>query len=129
MSEHSHITAPEPTAETAPFWEAANQGRLVLKRCLDTGTVFYPPRTISPFTGQAKTDWIEASGTGTLYSFSVTKRQGTEHCIAYVELSEGPIILSALTECNFDNLEIGQPLRVVFVPSENGQMVPMFTAA
>jgi len=129
MSEEGHITAPEPNADTIPYWEAANEGRLILKRCLGTDKAFHPPRDHSPYTGQAETDWIEASGAGTLYSFSVSKRQGFDHCIAYVELAEGPIILSALTECNFDTLEIGQPVRVVFVASETGQMVPMFTSA
>ena len=129
MSEQSLPTAPERTPETDAFWDAANDGRLLLKRCAGTGKVFHPPRTISPFTGQADTDWTEASGRGTVYSFSVTRRRGTEHCIAYVELDEGPIILSALVECDFDAVQIGQPVRVVFVPSSSGQMVPMFTPA
>ncbi len=129
MSEQNHITAPEPNADTAPYWEAANESRFILKRCLGTEKTFHPPRDHSPFTGLAETDWLEASGTGTLYSFSVSKRQGLDHCIAYVELTEGPIILSALTQCDFDSLEIGQPVHVVFVASENGQMVPMFTCA
>lgn len=118
--------APEPNVETAAFWDAANEGRLLLKRCLGTGKVFHPPRTISPFTGLSATEWTEASGMGTLYSFSVTKRHGTTHCIAYVELAEGPIILSALTDCDFDNVRIGQPVRAVFVPSASGQLIPMF---
>lgn len=119
-------TAPEPTAETAAYWEAANEGRLLLKRCVGTGKAFHPPRTISPFTGLAETEWSEATGTGKLYSFSVTKRHGTTHCIAYIELVEGPIILSTLTDCDFDSVRIGQSVRVVYVPSASGQLVPMF---
>jgi len=94
MSEQGHITSPEPNVETAAYWEAANEGRLILKRCVKTGKAFHPPRSHSPFTGLADTDWIDASGTGTLYSFSVLRRKDSEHCIAYVELTEGPIIMS-----------------------------------
>ena len=127
MSEQTQITAPEPTVETAAYWDAADEGRFLLKRCLGTGRAFHPPRTISPFTGQAETDWIEARGTGTIYSFCVSKQQGAEHCIAYVELAEGPILLSALTGCDFAEVAIGQPVRVVFVPCATGRHVPMFT--
>jgi len=129
MSEQNSITSPEPTVETAAYWEAANAGRFILKRCQSTGKAFFPPRNHSPFTGLAETDWIDASGTGTLYSFSVMRRKDSVSCIAYVELSEGPIIQSAIKDCDFDSLEIGQTVQVLFVPSENGQMVPMFTAA
>lgn len=65
-------------------------------------------------------------GSGRLYSYNVTKRHGTAHCIAYVELAEGPIILSTLTDCAFDQVRIGLHVRVVFVPSTSGQLIPMF---
>jgi len=127
MSEQKLPTSPVRTPETDMFWDAANEKRLLLKRCNGTGKAFHPPRTISPFTGSADTEWVEASGKGTIYSLSVTKRKGTEHAIVYVELPEGPIILSALTDCDFDAAAIGQSVKVAFVPSENGQLVPMFT--
>jgi uncharacterized OB-fold protein len=33
----SQITSPEPNNETAEFWAAANENRLILRRCKDTG--------------------------------------------------------------------------------------------
>lgn len=119
--------APEPTSETAEFWDAANEGRLLLKRCLGSGRAFHPPRRISPFTGRPETEWFEASGAGAIYAFNVTQRCGAPHCIAYVKLAEGAIILSALTGCDVDRLQIGQPVQVTFVPSASGQLLPMFT--
>ena len=129
MTSATVSVAPEVNPETAPFWDAANDDKLMLKRCLDTGKAFYPPRTLSPFTGSAQTEWLEASGTGTVYSFSVSKRTEVPQCIAYIELTEGPIILSALTECDFDTVQIGQSVRVAFTPGPNGQKVPLFTLA
>ncbi|MBT9386617.1 OB-fold domain-containing protein [Pseudooceanicola sp. CBS1P-1] len=119
--------APEPTSETAEFWDAANEGRLLLKRCLGSGRAFHPPRRISPFTGRPETEWFEASGAGKIYAFSITQRCGAPHCIAYVKLAEGPIILSALTECDVSSVQIGEPVKVTFVPSASGQLLPMFT--
>ena len=48
------------------------------------------------------------------------------YCIAYVELAEGPIMLTNILTDDFDSLRIGQPVRVQFVPSADGQRVPMF---
>lgn len=127
MSVQQLPISPDITAETAAFWEAANEGRLLLRRCTGTDTVFHPPRTISPFTGLVETEWSQVSGDGIIYSFSVTKRHGTEHCIVYVQLAEGPIILSALVDCDFETVEIGQAVSVVFKTSVNGQLIPMFT--
>lgn len=120
-------TSPQPWPETAPFWEAANAGRLQLMRCRDTGQVFHYPRAHSPFTGRANVEWIEASGLGTLYSFSVLPRANPPYCIAYVTLAEGPIMMSNIITDDFARLAIGQAVRVVFVASADGQLVPMFT--
>lgn len=118
---------PRITAETAPFWDAANDGKLMLKRCIESGKAFYPPRNFSPFTGSTKTEWFEASGNGTVYSYSLSKRGENPQGLAYIELDEGPIILSAITDCDLDAVEIGQKVRVVFVAAPEGQNIPMFT--
>lgn len=118
--------SPQPWPETAVFWEAANQNRLLLRRCLSTGKAYYYPRNHSPFTGRDNTEWMEASGEGVLYSFSVMPRAQPPYCIAYVVLAEGPIMLTNVLTDDFDSLRIGQPLRVRFEPSQDGQLVPMF---
>ena len=43
------LTSPHITPESAPFWDAANRGQLLLRRCLDTGKAYYYPRDHSPF--------------------------------------------------------------------------------
>lgn len=118
--------SPQIWPETTPYWEAANEGRLLLRRCLDTGRAYHYPRLHSPFTGSSNTEWIAASGKGTVYSFSVLPRAQPPYCIAYVELDEGPIMLSNLLAQDFASLRIGQAVQVRFVASANGQMVPMF---
>lgn len=126
LDAHVHVS-PEMTPETAPFWEAANEERFMLKRCTGTGKAFHPPRTHSPFTGLAETEWFEASGQGTVYSFSVIEKKGVSSCIAYIQLAEGPIVLSAMTGCAPDAVHIGQQVRTAFVADAAGQKVAMFT--
>lgn len=127
MSELHMAASPDVSPETADYWHAANDGHLLLRRCKGTGQAFHYPRTVSPFTGQPDTDWIEASGRGTVYSYSVSTRQGAPHCIAYITLEEGPTVLSNLVNCDFAQVRIGQPVQVLFASTPNGQRVPVFT--
>jgi uncharacterized OB-fold protein len=121
-----HLHAPHINAENAPFWAAANQERLLLRRCLDTGKPYYYPRDHSPFTGSTHTDWIVASGDGTLYSFSYSSRDNQIHCIAYITLDEGPTMLSVISCEDPQQLRIGQRVKVAFAASPTGQKVPIF---
>lgn len=123
------ITTMMIDADHQTFWQAANQGKLMLKRCIDSGRPFYPPRRFSPFTGSERTDWIEACGRGTLYSFSQTWRNGVEHCLAYIELAEGPIIMSNLIDYQSDAIVIGMAVELRFVVDPRGQSIPVFGPA
>ena len=120
------IPAPQITDEVASFWVAANEQRLQLRRCRGTARAYYPPWERSPFTGSLDTELFDASGLGTLYSFSVLLRTAAPYCLAYVTLDEGPIVLTNIHAPDFSALRIGQRLRVVFVDSDSGQKVPMF---
>lgn len=115
----------EALPATNPFWDGAAAGRLMLQRCLDTGTVFYYPREFSPFTGGA-TEWIEASGKGEVYSCSVSKRTLPGHCLAYVRLAEGPLMLTNIEADNLESIAIGQQVEVFFRPDAAGRMTPYF---
>ena len=69
-----------------PYYEAAGQGKLLLKKCAACGEVHFYPRGICPFCLSDKVSWQEAKGTGTIYTYSVTRRGGpVPYCIAYVK--------------------------------------------
>jgi uncharacterized protein len=123
------IVAPSVTPDTQPFWDAAAAGRLLVKRCLACREHHHYPRTICPFCGSDRTEWRDASGRGTIYSFSVMRRVPAPYAIAYVTLEEGPTMMTNIVDCNLDTIRIGQPVRVVFKPSDGGPPVPMFTPA
>jgi uncharacterized OB-fold protein len=129
IAQERAIPAPPVNPETQPFWDAAASGRLLLKRCDACGAVHYYPRALCPFCGSARTEWMEASGRGTVYSYSVFRRTPVPYAIAYVALAEGVTMLTNLVDCDLDALRIGQPVRVVFKPSTGGPPVPMFAPA
>ena len=57
------------------------------------------------------------------------RRAPIPYCIAYVELAEGPRIMSNIVDCDLDSIKIGQVVKLVFKPSEGGPPVPMFAPA
>lgn len=123
------LTAPTPNPETEAFWKAAEENRLLIGRCLTTGRAFFYPRALSPFTLSNQVEWVEASGRGTIYTYSFMARAPEPFAIAYVELEEGPMILTNIVDCDADDIKIGMPVRLVFKPSEGGPPVPMFRPA
>ncbi|WP_083654804.1 Zn-ribbon domain-containing OB-fold protein [Burkholderia sp. SRS-W-2-2016] len=123
------IPAPRALPEALPFWEAANEGRLLVKRCVDCGETHYYPRDICPHCLSANTEWLDATGLGTIYSFSPMGKDEARYTLAYVTLDEGVTMLTNLVDCDFAALTIGQRVRLVFKPSDGGYPVPMFTPA
>jgi uncharacterized OB-fold protein len=130
MAAHARtIPAPQTTPETEPFWDAAAAGRLVVKHCTACDRPHHYPRSICPFCGSDRTEWRPASGRGTVYAYSVMRRATPPYAIAYVTLEEGVTVLTNLVDCDLDAIRIGQPVRVVFRPTDGGPPVPVFTPA
>ena len=112
----------------APYFEAATEGQLLLKRCADCDKTYYYPRPICPFCMSDDTTWVEASGGGQIYSWSVQRRADPVYVIAFVTLDEGPTMMTNIIDCDLDSLEIGQKVSLVFEQRE-GQPVPVFRLA
>jgi len=120
------IPSPIANTETQAFWDAARTGRFVLPTCTACRKAHWYPRAICPFCADGTIEWRDASGKGTIYTFSVMRRAKEPYVIAYVTLAEGPTMMTNIVDCNFDALRIGQPVNVVFKETENGPPVPMF---
>jgi hypothetical protein len=123
------ITPPAVNAETKMFWDAAREGRFLVPFCSACGKPHWYPRAICPFCASDKIEWRNASGKGTIYTFSVMRRAKDPYAIAHVTLAEGPTMLTNIVDCDFDKLKIGQPVTVVFQETENGPPAPMFKPA
>jgi uncharacterized OB-fold protein len=126
MAEERRIAAPPINPETAPFWEAAAANKFLLRQCVACNRTHWYPRALCPFCF-GETRWIEGSGRGTIYSFSVMQRAPVPYAVAYVALEEGPKMLTNIVDCDLAALAIGQAVKLVFKPSEGGPPVPMFT--
>jgi len=127
--------APPVSNETQEFWDATAEGRFLLKRCDACGTVIWYPRFLCPDCHSTETSWFEASGKGTVYSYTVPRRgQGpwrdaVPFIVAYVELEEGPRILTNLVGVEPDAVEIGMPVEVTWHDTGEGSALYRFTPA
>ena len=121
------LPSPISNPENKAFWDAAQDNRLILKLCNSCKETHYYPRTICPHCGSDDTTWVESKGLGEIYSYTVMRR-GVEipFAMAYVRLDEGISLLTHLTNCDFDAVQVGQKVRVVFQETQDGQKTHLF---
>ena len=112
---------PTPDEDTQPFWDGANAHKLVIKRCNACGEFHHYPRPFCPKCWSPDVEWYEASGRATLYTWSVVYvnelppfPERLPYVAALVDLEEGPRMMTNVVDCEFDELEGGLALEVVF---------------
>lgn len=129
---------PEADDFTRPYWDAAAEGRLLLRRCADCGRAHHYPREFCPFcwADEDRVRWEEAEGSAVLYTWSVIHRndlppfgERVPYVAAVVDLAEGPRMMTELVDCQAADLGVGMPLRVAFRESGPGAAVPVFRPA
>lgn len=117
------IPKPVPTIDpdSAPYWEALKADRLVLKSCRDCGKAHFYPRELCPYCHSNQLDWIEASGRGVIYSFTVCRRPAgpafaddVPYVVALIDLAEGPRMMSRIIG-DPSIVSIGEPVSVRFI--------------
>src|SRR5260370_6700088 len=88
MADKPKSPTPQGNPETKPFWDAAAQGKFMIKRCTACGEPHYFPRSICPFCFSDQTVWEQASGEYTIYTFRLMRKSATgTYTIADVTLS------------------------------------------
>lgn len=127
---------PLPRGEEAPFFAAAAEGKLLIQRCPACGRTVSYPRVVCPFCHDGTPEWAEASGRGTVYSFSVLHRAGVPgfepdvpYVVALVDLEEGARMMANIVNVEPDAVEIGMAVTVTFERRSADLVVPQFEPA
>jgi len=117
---------------SAPYWEAATRGELVVQECAKCGHRQFYPRAVCTACG-GDPEWLTCSGRGTVHTFTVIRqnhakpfRDELPYVVAMVELDEGPRMMGNLTGCEPDEVRIGLPVEVYFVHADEGVAVPFW---
>ncbi|HEX6311793.1 MAG TPA: Zn-ribbon domain-containing OB-fold protein [Acidimicrobiia bacterium] len=123
---------PRPDATSAPYWEAAARGELVVQECPECGRRQFYPRTVCTQCG-ADPGWLTCSGRGSVHTFTVIRqnhakpfREELPYVVAMVDLEEGPRMMGNLTGCDPAEVHIGMPVEVYFVRADEGGAVPFW---
>ena len=131
MSDERPLPTPDPG--TAPYWEGARKHRLLLPRCEACGALHFYPRSRCPECGASALRWIEASGRGSVYSFTVVHRPPSPafksqvpYVVAIVALEEGPHLMSRIGGCAPEAVRIGMPVSVAWEDIDAAATLPYF---
>jgi uncharacterized OB-fold protein len=123
------IPAPAQNVESKPFWDAAKEGRFLIKKCTACGEPHWYPRSLCPFCFSHETVWQESAGEGVIYTYSLMHRNTpVPYAIGYVTLDEGPAVLTNIIDFTPETLKIGQRVKVKWTPTSEGNP-PVFTFA
>ena len=122
--------------ETQPFWDAARERRLLIQRCSGCGAAQHYPRAICATCWSDQVAWEEASGRGTLYTFSTVFINDLPpfaarlpYVAAAVDLEEGPRLMTNIVGAEPGDLRVGMPVVVDFVALNDEITAPVFRPA
>jgi hypothetical protein len=122
--------------ETRPFWDAASEGRLLIQRCNACDQWQYYPRPFCKRCWSEDVEWAEASGKGTIYTFSIVRRNDlppfgdrVPYVPAIIDLDEGPRMMSEVVDADLESVEVGQAVVVDFREIDDELKRPVFRPA
>jgi uncharacterized OB-fold protein len=116
---------------SAPFFDAAAEGRLLLRYSPTSGEWSEPSAVVCSVTQSGDLEWREASGRGSLVTWTVKpgrstpEREAEPWVIGIVELEEGPWLTLALPGADPSLLAVGTPVAVEFVQPDGSEHLPV----
>ena len=123
--------------DSAEYFSAAAEGRLVFQKCKNCGTVQFPPRHHCTTCWEADLSWIERTGTAAeMPAHTIVRRaplpafrDKVPYVIASVIVDEGPRMITNLVGEDALDVQIGDPVTVAFEPGSEGDVLPVFQPA
>ena len=127
---------PNPDLDTKPFWDGLKNHKLMLQQCGGCGRIRHYPRPVCDNCYSMAVDWLEASGQGTLHSWTITHhaflpgfKQDLPLLLATVDLAEGVRMNCQLKGVDPAELELGLPVKVAYEAATDEVTLPIFVAA
>lgn len=126
---------PAVTEETAPFWDAAREGRLVVEQCAACGTASFPARGICRACRNRDMVPLEITSRGVVYSYTVNHQRwradlDVPFAIVLVEFPDHPGVRVAgrVRGVDPEDVRIGMEVDVGFEAGTDDFMIPSFVA-
>ena len=124
------LPVPEPTAVSAPFWDATRRRELTMQRCETCNRLVWYPRFVCPHCGGSTLQWERLSGNGVVYAVSVHHRAAlpaladkVPYSVVLVDLDDGVRLMSNV----FGTAPaVGDRVGVAWTPLDDGRNLPVF---
>ena len=112
------------------YFEHLAAGRFMIQRSRSTGGHVFYPRVAEPGTGATDLEWVEASGSGTVYSTTVIRQKppAANYNLALIDLAEGPRMMSRVEGVAPEAVKIGMAVKARLV-TDNEQTMVVFDPA
>ena len=116
------------------FWEGAKKNRLMLQKSKNNGNFFLYSVGHSDVAADHEFEWVEASGNGEIYSFTVSYIPGgskyyldkVPYVIGSILLEENVRIMSNIITNDISSLQIGKKVKVCFRKLNDDITFPCF---
>ena len=126
---------PYQSPDNREFWTATAESRLLLRRCDDCSAFIWYPRPFCPICGSLRTSWAQASGLGSVYTFTglgtSQYRSGLPRCGAIRRrlrrTRRGTRVLTNIIGVAPEDVRIGMPVSVEFTDTGEGSALYRFT--
>ena len=127
--------APVPDHDSAPYWHALHDGKLLVQKCEDCDHFQLYPRDRC-LACRGLVSFVEASGRGTVYSFTVIRqnyarpfRDWIPYVVALIDLEEGPRVMTNLVDVDPDAVVVGMSVTARFEAVSDVAGIALFTPA
>lgn len=117
----TELPQPIRNADSEHYWEAMQSSSLHLQICKDCGKIEFMPRHMCTACWSPNRDWIEASGHGTVHSFSIVHRASdpaftsrVPYVVALIDLEEGVRMPSSIAGDDALSVAIGDAVKMTF---------------
>lgn len=127
---------PTPTPDTQPYWDGLMQGKLVLQRCGDCGTVRHYPRPVCDHCYSMNAEWFDARGEGTVHSWTETHyafhpgfKGDLPYLLLTVDLKEGVRMQAQARGITIADVKVGMAVRVQAERVKDDLALPVFVRA
>lgn len=129
------LPIPVTNADSAAYWQAAKNNKLMLRRCNACGEVHFMPRYLCPACWSEDLEWFEAKGKGKVHSFSIIRRASSAayatrvpYVVALIDLDEGPRMMSNIIGPDALDIAIGDAVTLEFEERGDAKL-PQFARA
>jgi hypothetical protein len=135
MSEYDK-PLPKVNGDNEEFWKGCREHELRFQKCIPCGHLRWPAAVVCPTCLSRESEWIRASGRGTVYTFAVYHaafhpgfERDVPYVVATIALEEGPHLLSNVVGCRTDQVACGMPVEVTWQDITREFSLPKFRPA